>query len=127
MYAITTGHAEGEEVSPYVATGIDYFGLLLENGPVFGKNTTYQMESWHVSQSLHTPTAIFRPFIDPGSNTPASHGLSSDQPEDTSSTVDPLFSVDLYAACCQLLYPVLKHHKRGCLQEHAPGTDYKVK
>ncbi|KAI4375676.1 hypothetical protein MLD38_013520 [Melastoma candidum] len=90
MYAITTGHAEGEEVSPYVATGIDYFGLLLENGP-------------------------------------ASHGLSSDQPEDTSSTVDPLFSVDLYAACCQLLYPVLKHHKRGCLQEHAPGTDYKVK
>ncbi|KAI4367252.1 hypothetical protein MLD38_023012 [Melastoma candidum] len=171
MYAITTGHADGEKVSLYVAASIDYFALLLENvtgrkrlrvvkrhvpsltaclfsiilhiqSPsvflqssnsggndfpdpgsiihmcikvliaVFGKHTTYQMESWHVSQSLHTPTAIFQPFIDLCSNSQALHGLSSDQLKGiSSSTVDPLFSVDLYAACCQLLYTVLKHHK----------------
>ncbi|KAJ6765963.1 UNHEALTHY RIBOSOME BIOGENESIS PROTEIN 2-like protein [Salix purpurea] len=88
---------------------------------VSGKHALFQMDSWHVAQSLHIPAALFQDFDqlrisqDPAS----SNSLLNSDNQDCNTlggmncrTVDLKFSVELYTACCQLLYTILKHHKR---------------
>lgn len=87
---------------------------------VSGKHALFQMDSWHVAQSLHIPAALFQDFdqlrISQG---PAlSNSLLNSGSQDCNTVggrdtcvVDLQFSVELYTACCRLLYTVLKHHK----------------
>ncbi|EXB36837.1 hypothetical protein L484_003222 [Morus notabilis] len=78
---------------------------------ISGKHALFQMEAWHVAQSLRIPGALFQYF----------HQLKlSITPNPVASMqscgVDRRFTIDLYAACCRLLYNVLKHHKSECEQ-----------
>jgi hypothetical protein len=89
---------------------------------VSGKRALFQMDSWHVAQSLHIPVALFQDFdqlrISQG---PAlSNSLLNSGSQDCNTVggrdtcvVDLQFSVELYTACCRLLYTILKHHKRS--------------
>lgn len=88
---------------------------------VSGKHALFQMDSWHVAQSLHVPVAIFQDIhklsISEAPVPSNSAMFSDDQNSDTvasqnSIAVDRQFSINLFAACCRLLYTVLKHHKR---------------
>eukprot|EP00257_Ricinus_communis_P021427 XP_015580921.1 uncharacterized protein LOC8285148 [Ricinus communis] len=78
-----------------------------------------QMASWHVAQSLHVPAALFQDFSQLRlSKGPPLPDLFLDNQDcdpvmgKCSSVVDRKFSVELYAACCRLLYTTLKHQKR---------------
>ncbi|OMO74447.1 hypothetical protein CCACVL1_16713 [Corchorus capsularis] len=85
---------------------------------ISGKHALFQMEPWHVGQSLRIPGALFQNF----------HQLRLSEAPVSSSTkqnhdsivnmeyhvVDRQFSINLFAACCRLLYTVLKHHKSAC-------------
>lgn len=83
---------------------------------ISGKHALYQMDSWHVAQSIHIPAALFKEFSQlrlckaPAASGSISFRQNSDC--DLVARVDNQFSVDLFAACCRLLYIVLKHHKR---------------
>ncbi|OAY51263.1 hypothetical protein MANES_05G200700v8 [Manihot esculenta] len=86
---------------------------------VSGKKNWFQMDSWHVAQSLHIPAALFQDF---GQLKLSKVPLLSDvcsfvdntdsvSIADTHSfAVDQLFSIELFAACCRLLYTTLKNH-----------------
>lgn len=88
---------------------------------VSGKKNWFQMDSWHVAQSLHIPAALFQDF---GQLKLSKVPLLSDvcsfvdntdsvSIADTHSfAVDQLFSIELFAACCRLLYTTLKNHTR---------------
>ncbi|GAY65351.1 hypothetical protein CUMW_240420, partial [Citrus unshiu] len=87
---------------------------------VSGKHALFQMDSWHVAQSLRVPAALFQEIRQVSiSEAPVpsnSAMFSDDQNSDTvasqnSIAVDRQFSINLFAACCRLLYTVLKHHK----------------
>ncbi|KAK9184611.1 hypothetical protein WN943_024962 [Citrus x changshan-huyou] len=88
---------------------------------VSGNHALFQMDSWHVAQSLHVPVAIFQDIHKLSiSEAPVPSNFvifSDDQNSDivasqNSIAVDRQFSINLFAACCRLLYTVLKHHKR---------------
>lgn len=85
------------------------------------KHALFQMDPWHIGQSLCIPGALFQDFHQLRlSEAPVSNNslLYSDKQTHDSmasmkySVVDRQFSVNLFAACCRLLYTVLKHHKR---------------
>lgn len=91
---------------------------------VSGKHALFQMDSCHVGHSLRVPAALFQdfhrlrlseapaPFISlPLTNSENYESVASMH----SFVIDRQFSVDLFAACCRLLYTVLKHHKRYAL------------
>ena len=88
---------------------------------VSGKHALFQMDSWHVAQSLHVPAALFEDIRQLSiSETPVPSNFvifSDDQNSDTvasqnSIAVDRQFSINLFAAYCRLLYTLLKHQKR---------------
>ncbi|KAK6946382.1 Nucleolar 27S pre-rRNA processing, Urb2/Npa2, C-terminal [Dillenia turbinata] len=82
---------------------------------ISGKNTLFPMESFHVAQSLRTPGALFQHFCEPRHNNDflvTSSDWECESVQSTTYIVDVQFSVDLYAACCRLLYTVLKHQRR---------------
>ncbi|EOX97766.1 Urb2/Npa2, putative isoform 2 [Theobroma cacao] len=87
------------------------------------KHALFQMDPWHIGQSLCIPGALFQDFHQLRlSEAPVSNNslLYSDKQTHDSmasmkySVVDRQFSVNLFAACCRLLYTVLKHHKSEC-------------
>ncbi|XP_038705965.1 uncharacterized protein LOC120001630 isoform X2 [Tripterygium wilfordii] len=87
---------------------------------ISGKHSLFQMDSWHVGQALHIPAALFQDFHQLGRSeapVPSHFSLVSNNQDCDSaaslnpSVVDRQFSVELFAACCRLLYTVLKHHK----------------
>lgn len=87
---------------------------------IWGKHALFQMETWHVAQSLRIPGALFQSFHQLKlSKTPIQYNSSTVQhnlirdPEGRKQFcgVDRRFSIDLFAACCRLLYNALKHHK----------------
>ncbi|CAK7329555.1 unnamed protein product [Dovyalis caffra] len=86
---------------------------------VSGKHALFQMDSWHVAQSLRIPAALFQDFgqlrisEDPAVSNSLLSGNQDCNPVAGMNffVVDKQFSVELYAACCRLLYTVLKHHK----------------
>ena len=78
---------------------------------ISGKHALFQIDPWHVSQSLRIPSALFQFFPQLKLKTPPAGSLFSSE----NLQIDRAFSLDLYAACCRLLYTVLKHHKRYVL------------
>ncbi|XVE93782.1 hypothetical protein REPUB_Repub01dG0224500 [Reevesia pubescens] len=88
---------------------------------VSGKHALFQMDPWHIGQCLRIPGALFQDFHQLRlSEAPVLSNslLFLDKPNHDSiastkyRVVDQEFSVNLFAACCQLLYTILKHHKR---------------
>lgn len=88
---------------------------------VSGKHALFQMDSWHVAQSLRVPAALFqdiRQLSISEAPVPSNSAIFSDDQNSntvesqTSIAVDRQFSINLFAACCRLLYTILKHHKR---------------
>ena len=91
---------------------------------IFGKHALFQMKPWHVAQSLRIPAALFQDFhqiklseasISSHSSLILDNEISDQLASKDLSVVDRHFSIDLFAACCRLLYTVLKHHKRYSL------------
>ncbi|GMI83549.1 hypothetical protein like AT4G30150 [Hibiscus trionum] len=88
---------------------------------VSGKHALFQMDLCHIGQSLRIPGALFQDFHQLRiSEAPVSSNLFLDKQNHTSivstesRVLDRQFSVNLFAACCRLLYTVLKHHKSEC-------------
>lgn len=88
---------------------------------IAGKHKLFQMDSSHISQSIHIPGAIFNDYLRTtmvGFSVLDGNLLyKDDQQQDLLGSskdrqVDQKFSVNLYAACCRLLYTAVKHHKR---------------
>lgn len=87
---------------------------------VSGKHALFQMNAWHVAQCLRIPAALFEDFSLklPGIPIQSENSLISAQEASnvvvttSNSIIDRQFLIDLFAACCRLLYTVLKHHKR---------------
>ncbi|ESQ54198.1 hypothetical protein EUTSA_v10024190mg [Eutrema salsugineum] len=87
---------------------------------IAGKHALFQMDSSHISQSIHMPGAIFRDYLQStrvGFSVLDGNLLhKDDQRQDLLGSsedlqVDQKFSMSLYAACCRLLYTAIKHHK----------------
>ncbi|KAK2983785.1 hypothetical protein RJ640_017188 [Escallonia rubra] len=74
---------------------------------VCGKHAYFQWDTCYVAQSLRMPAALFQNFLELGISDAATKSNSLKFSE----IFDRQFSMDLYAACCRLLYTVLKHHK----------------
>ncbi|XP_048420292.1 uncharacterized protein LOC103958506 [Pyrus x bretschneideri] len=90
---------------------------------ISGKHALYQMEPWHVAQSLRIPSALFQDFhllklseapIPDDSSTIPNNQVSNPVASSHFSGIDRQYSVDLFSACCRLLHNVLKHHKSEC-------------
>ncbi|KAM6595354.1 hypothetical protein CsatA_005878 [Cannabis sativa] len=90
---------------------------------ISGKHALFQMEAWHLAQSLRIPGALFQDFhqlkLSKSSvrNTPSNNSdnhISDPVGSMQLCNVDRRFSIDLFSACCRLLYNVLKHHKSEC-------------
>ncbi|KAJ0076531.1 hypothetical protein Patl1_36109 [Pistacia atlantica] len=88
---------------------------------ISGKHALFQMDSWHVAQSIRIPAALFQDIRQlrlpqaPVQSTPAIYSdkqNSKNVASMNSWSVDRQFSINLFAACCKLLYTILKHHKR---------------
>ena len=91
---------------------------------ISGKHALFQMEAWHVAQCLRIPAALFQDFhqlkLSKASVLNDLSMISNDcvsdpVPSIQFCSVDSKFSVDLFAACCRLLYTVMRHHKRCVL------------
>ncbi|XP_031260000.1 uncharacterized protein LOC116118175 [Pistacia vera] len=92
---------------------------------ISGKHALFQMDSWHVAQSIRIPAALFQDICQlrlpqaPVQSTPAMYSdkqNSKNVASMNSWSVDRQFSISLFAACCKLLYTILKHHKSECEQ-----------
>ncbi|XP_039065852.1 uncharacterized protein LOC120211378 [Hibiscus syriacus] len=88
---------------------------------VSGKHALFQMDMCHVGQCLHIPGELFQDFHQLRiSEAPVSINLFLDKQNHNSilstesHVLDQQFSVNLFAACCRLLYTVLKHQKSEC-------------
>ncbi|XP_058098841.1 uncharacterized protein LOC131243479 isoform X2 [Magnolia sinica] len=86
---------------------------------VAGRNSLFQMAPYHVGQALHLPTTLFRHFCQLTASPDRSHSMVFNAKEEVRhvtgmhlNIVDRQFSIDLYAACCKLLYTILRHQKR---------------
>lgn len=83
---------------------------------ISGKHALFQMDPLHVAQSIRIPGVLFEEFSQLRlCKAPAASGsVSFTQIVDCNpeASVDNQFSVDIFAACCRLLYTILKHHKR---------------
>ncbi|KAL1210572.1 hypothetical protein V5N11_006892 [Cardamine amara subsp. amara] len=86
---------------------------------IAGKHALFRMDSSHISQSIHTPGAIFLDYLQTtrvGFSVLGGNLLyKDDQQQDLLGSlkdlqVDQKFSMSLYAACCRLLYTAIKHH-----------------
>ncbi|TYG83848.1 hypothetical protein ES288_D01G201000v1 [Gossypium darwinii] len=88
---------------------------------VSGKHALFQLDLCHIGQSLRIPGALFQDFhqlrISEG---PVSSNTFLDEQNHNSTVsieyhvLDQQFSINLFAACCRLLYTILKHHKSEC-------------
>ncbi|XP_071700781.1 uncharacterized protein [Rutidosis leptorrhynchoides] len=72
---------------------------------VSGKHALYQMDAYSVAQALTIPATIFQRILIVDNNQSMDDQL-----------IDRQYLIDLYAACCQMLYTFLRHHKRGSLR-----------
>ncbi|XP_039040950.1 uncharacterized protein LOC120179414 isoform X2 [Hibiscus syriacus] len=88
---------------------------------ISGKHAQFQMDMCHVGQSLRIPGALFQDFHQLRvSEAPVSSNLFLDKQNHNSivstesHVLDQQFSVTFFAACCRLLYTVLKHQKSEC-------------
>ncbi|KAL3515027.1 hypothetical protein ACH5RR_021929 [Cinchona calisaya] len=86
---------------------------------VTGKHALFQMDAWHVGQSLNTPATLFQNLLQlrftealGQSDSPTiSETTDAHSKKFTSASIlDQKYSVELYAACCRLLCTLVKHH-----------------
>ncbi|KAH9606417.1 hypothetical protein KSS87_015060 [Heliosperma pusillum] len=89
---------------------------------ITGKPTLFHLESHHVSHALHMPGILFQSFRSLKAGK-ASHqsvmGSKDSKVYDhfgCGFLVDRVFSMNLYAASCRLLWTVVKHHKSDCVR-----------
>lgn len=91
---------------------------------ISGKHALFQMEAWHVAQSLCIPAELFqdfhhlklsKAFVPNGYSTISSNHSCHPEASMQLCGVDKHFSISLFCACCRLLYTILKHHKRYAL------------
>ncbi|XP_010536016.1 PREDICTED: uncharacterized protein LOC104811117 [Tarenaya hassleriana] len=94
---------------------------------ISGKHALFQMEAWHVSQTIHMPGALLLDFLQvTSSGLPVSNGNLLSRCDHRQNRIQSLnnlhmdreFSISLYAASCRLLYTLVKHHKsqtEGCI------------
>ncbi|KAL5856044.1 hypothetical protein ACOSQ3_005879 [Xanthoceras sorbifolium] len=87
---------------------------------VSGKHALFELDSWHVAQSLRIPAAVFQDIhqlrlseapISSKSVMFMDNQNSNLVPSLNSCVVDRQFAINVFAACCKLLYTILKHHK----------------
>ncbi|XVE67104.1 hypothetical protein DITRI_Ditri08aG0133500 [Diplodiscus trichospermus] len=90
---------------------------------VSGKHALFRMDPWHIGQSLRIAGVLFQDFHQLRlSEAPVSSKslpyLNKENHNNIASmkycAVVQQFSANLFAACCRLLYTVLKHHKSEC-------------
>ncbi|GER50303.1 tRNA modification GTPase MnmE, partial [Striga asiatica] len=83
---------------------------------ISGKPTLFQMDAFQIAQSLRVPGSLFQYFLQlQVSEAPVK---AAPLTKTCNRTVDQMFSVELYAACCRMLCNALKHHKsetRQCI------------
>ncbi|KAK4793395.1 hypothetical protein SAY86_023830 [Trapa natans] len=70
---------------------------------ISGKSALFQMDSWHVAQSIRIPASLFKDF--------SQLELFRKNPDCDHEATVHRFSINMYSACCRLLHTVLKHHK----------------
>ncbi|KAI3745178.1 hypothetical protein L1987_58284 [Smallanthus sonchifolius] len=75
---------------------------------VSGKHALYQMDACHVAQALSIPSTVFQNILQ----------LTTSK-DKNNKFLDRRYSIELYAACCRMLYTFLRHHKRESLQHIA--------
>ncbi|XP_073118536.1 uncharacterized protein [Henckelia pumila] len=72
---------------------------------IYGKPSLFQIEAYHIAQSLRVPGPLFQYFLSlqiPEAPVRTASGIGN---------ADQKFSAELYSACCRLLCTALKHHK----------------
>ncbi|CAA0807674.1 Unknown protein [Striga hermonthica] len=81
---------------------------------ISGKPKLFQMDAFQIAQSLRVPGALFQYFVQlQVSEAPVK---TAPLTKTCNRTVDQMFSVELYAACCRMLCNALKHHKREAVK-----------
>ncbi|KAI9181831.1 hypothetical protein LWI28_019092 [Acer negundo] len=92
---------------------------------VSSKHALFELDSWHVAQSLRIPAALFQDIhqlrlseapILSKSEMFLDNQNSNLVPSLNSCVVDRQFTINVFAACCKLLYTILKHHKNESQQ-----------
>ncbi|KAM0050192.1 putative nucleolar 27S pre-rRNA processing, Urb2/Npa2 [Helianthus debilis subsp. tardiflorus] len=76
---------------------------------VSGKHALYQMDACHVAQALSIPSTLFQNIFQ----------LTTSKDTSDDKLLDRQYSIELYAACCRMLYTFLRHHKRESVQHIA--------
>lgn len=88
---------------------------------VSGKHALFEMDTWHVAQCLRIPGALFQDIhqlrlqgalISSNSMMFSDNQSSTLVPNQDICILDQQLMINIYAACCKLLYTILKHHKR---------------
>ncbi|KZV58085.1 hypothetical protein F511_31826 [Dorcoceras hygrometricum] len=103
--SIFCGHID----SIKVCDGPDTGSVLLMCVEVLTKingKTSFQIEGYHIAQSLRVPALLFQYFLSlqiSEVHVRTASGINSN--------ADQKFSAELYSACCRLLCSALKHHK----------------
>ncbi|KAJ9551669.1 hypothetical protein OSB04_015714 [Centaurea solstitialis] len=84
---------------------------------VSGKHALYQMDACYVAQALSTPATLFQNILK--YTTSEAPNIESVNEGMNTKLFDRQYSIELYAACCRMLYTFLRHHKRESLQHIA--------
>ncbi|KAK9051940.1 hypothetical protein SSX86_028568 [Deinandra increscens subsp. villosa] len=79
---------------------------------VSGKHALYQMDACHVAQALSIPSTLFQNILQLTTSKDKNDSMGD-------KLLDRRYSIELYAACCRMLYTFLRHHKRESLQHIA--------
>lgn len=92
---------------------------------VSGKHALYQMDACYVAQALSIPATLFQNILlQHNINTSEAPTRSffprfSNTESMNTKLFDRKYSIELYAACCRMLYTFLRHHKRESFQHIA--------
>ncbi|WCJ39554.1 hypothetical protein M5689_020535 [Euphorbia peplus] len=78
-----------------------------------GKHALFQMDSWHVAQTLRIPAVLFQDFckVRDSEASLSVDNQDSDILVGQHALIDKQFSTALFSACCRLLSTTLRHHQ----------------
>ncbi|GJX96872.1 nucleolar 27S pre-rRNA processing, Urb2/Npa2 [Tanacetum coccineum] len=93
---------------------------------VSGKHALYQMDAAYVAQALSIPATLFQNILQLRTSEAStqsaflrSSSIDDKKESNNGKVLDQQYSIELYAACCRMLYTFLRHHKRESLQHIA--------
>ncbi|KAI3736344.1 hypothetical protein L6452_15883 [Arctium lappa] len=93
---------------------------------VSGKHALYQMDACYVAQALSIPATLFQNILQHNTSEAPTRSaflrfsnIESMNENMNTKLFDQQYSIELYAACCRMLYTFLRHHKRESLQHVA--------